>query len=466
MEPLGVHIGIAAWIDRSRAYDGFAVAPPLPVPFTPKALLPLIESADEHRQAELARMANFLPRKGGVAEPFGPGAPLWTIVAALIDRMKFARRALTNLETDALEAARKVLYVDGGVSGLQPSPAFNAYLEMRSVVQALQVAGAPTEVQSQALADWLVLGFKNQVEHALAEVVRLGARSSVMDALSCRMQLDETMLLSAGDLSYAPTSFHPLSSADTATWTVAEVSLAELSSCGTHVFPTAVPTLGSTSATVCQFAYATIDTLRPWPFSALLERDDWQLAGGESVSTGDGVTGTIPAYVQTLYAASVLGISATTPPPPRLQVESFRLPSPPSPAWLARAPSGALPRGRLALSETVPARRPTEAAPARDEGAVMGSPGPEPRETPRFGGLARIPLDPALLRRFQAPLGRSEWLRRLATAREAGAVVGTAGPEPSPPEPAPVDIASGAAVVGFGCSTVPPAPRPNPQYQW
>jgi hypothetical protein len=287
-----------------------------------------------------------------------------------------------------------------------------------------------------------------------------------MDALACRLQLDDTMLLSAGDLSYAPTSFHPLSSADTATWTVAEVSLAELSSCGTDVFPTAVPTLGSTSATVCQFAYTTIDTLRPWPFSALLARDDWQLAGGESVSTGDGVTGTIPAYVQTLYAASVLGIAATPPPPPLLPVEPIRLPTSPPVARLARAPSGALPRGRLALSETVPSRRPAEATLARDEGAVTGSPGPEPREAPRFGGLARLPLDPALLRRFQAPLGRSEWLRRLATAREAGAVVETAGPEPLPPEPLPVDLASGAAVVGFGCTTVPPAPRPNPQYQW
>jgi hypothetical protein len=338
---------------------------------------------------------------------------------------------------------------------------------MRSVVQALQATGAATEVQSQALADWLVLGFKNQVEHALAEVLRLGARSSVVDALSCRMQLDETMLLSAGDLAYAPTSFHPLSSANTVTWTVAQVSLAELSSCGSQVFPTAAPTLASTSAAECQFAYATIDTLRPWPFSALLERDDWRLAAGsESVSTGDGVTGTIPAYVQTLYAASVLGISATPPPPPPFPVERMPRPFPTPLARFARAPLAAEPRGRLAVSEAVPARRPAEPAVARDDSAVLVGPGAEPREVPRFGGWARGPLDPSLLRRFQAPLGRSEWLRRLAVAHEAGAGADPVGPGPSPPEPAPVDIASGAAVVGFGCTTVPPAPRPNPQYQW
>jgi hypothetical protein len=84
---------------------------------------------------------------------------------------------------------------------------------MRSVVQALQDSGAAAEVQQAALSDWLILGFKNLVEQALADVLRLASRSSVVEAMSCRMQLDETMLLSAGDISYAPTSFYPLSAA-------------------------------------------------------------------------------------------------------------------------------------------------------------------------------------------------------------------------------------------------------------
>lgn len=448
MEPLGIHVAIAAWIDQHRAYDGFAAVPAIAVEFTPTAILPLIESSDEFRQAELVRMANLVPRKGKVAEPFGPSAPLWEQMSDVLDRMVFARRALSDAEVAALDAARKVLYVDDGANGLRPSPQFNSYLEMRSVVQTLQDSGASTESQEAALSDWLTLGFKTEVEKALADVIRLASRSSVADAMSCRAQLDETMLISAGDISYAPTSFYPLSAAIVATWTVAEVTFAELSQCAARTFPAAPVTLASASAATCRFAYVAIETLRPWPVAQLLSRDDWKLSSGELVSGGDGVNGTIPAYVQTMYAATIIGLSATPPPRPRWPRGPF------GPRVLVGVP--------VARQNAKPADAPLGVG---NTGGVVARPpvARAPAEMPPLGGLVQRSRDIALIRRFQVPLDRSEWLARLAIAQ-------TGRPDgeqtPAREEPTSVDLVRGANIVGFGCVTVPITPRPNEQYQW
>jgi hypothetical protein len=459
VEPLGIHVAIAAWIDQHRAYDGFAAVPATPVQLTPSAILPLIESQDAFRQAELVRMANLVPRKGKVAEPFGPSAPMWEQMSDVLDRMVFARRALTDAEAAALDAARKVLYVDDGANGLRPSPRFNSYLEMRSVLQALQDSGAAVEVQQAAFSDWLTLGFKIEVEQALADVTRLASRSSVVEAMSCRAQLDETMLLSAGDISYAPTSFYPMSAANAATWTVAEVTLDELSECAARTFPTSPVTLGSASAAKCRFAYTAIETLRPWPLAQLLSRDDWKLSAGELVSGGDGANGTIPAYVQTMYAATIIGLSATPPPRPRWPTgpfESFERPF----RWVVPKVAG-IP---VAPRTVKPTDAPLGAG--NDGGVLAGRVMRRPlTAVPPFGGMAQRSRDLALVRRFQVPLDRSEWLARLAIAQTGRPVIGQE-PTQAQGEPATVDLVGGANIVGFGCVAVPTSPRPNEQYQW
>jgi hypothetical protein len=89
----------------------------------------------------------------------------------------------------------------------------------------------------------------------------------------------------------------------------------------------------------------------------------------------------------------------------------------------------------------------------------------KPVEVSPFGGMTQRSRDLALVRRFQVPLNRSEWLARLAIAQAGRPVTGD---ELTPPlgEPAPVDLASGANIVGFGCVTVAASPHPNEQYQW
>jgi hypothetical protein len=446
LQPLGIHVALAAWIDQNRAYEGFAAVPANPVPLAPSSLLPLSQSLDEHRQAEVVRMANLVPKKGTVAEPFGPGAALWDLVSDVIDRMVFARRALTDSEAESLQRARSVLYVDDGTGSL--SSRFNAYLLMRSVVQTLQDTGAATEVQQAALSDWLTLGFKNEIEQALADVIRLAAKSSVVEAMSCRAQLDESMLLSAGDITYAPTSFYPMSAASVGTWAVAEVSLAELSTCAARTFPSSTVTFSSASAAKCRFAFASIETLRPWPFAQLLSRDDWKLSAGEPASLGDGIRGTVPAYVQTLYAASVIGVSATPSSSTHLPTGALDLPirrgKPPILAPIARR---AEKRGDVLLSGGI------------REGVIAGRIGE--REQVRTVTLGR-PRDLTLVRKFQIPLDRSEWLNRLTIIQRGRIVLHE---EESAGGPA-VDLASGAHVVGFGCVVVPPSPQPNEQYQW
>ena len=413
-------------------------------------MLPLAQFEDEFRQAELVRIANLVPKKGKIAEPFGPGAPLWEQMLDVLDRMVFARRALTDPEAATLESARKVLYLDGGTGGL--SPRFRAYLEMRSVVQTLQESGAAVEVQQAALTDWLTLGFKNEIEQALADVIRLAARSSVVEAMSCRAQLDDSRLLSAGDITYAPTSFYPMSAASSQTWAIAEVPLDELSSCAARTFPSSSVTFGSASLARCRFAFSMIETVRPWPFAQLLSRDDWKLFTGENASLGDGVHGTIPAYVQTLYAASVIGLSATPTPSPRIPADQLQL---------------ALPRGGTPLRITALPRiaKRSDVSLGGDiaDGVRAGQIAVRDPSPLASLGTVQRPRDMALVRRFQIPLNRSEWLARLDNLQSGRPVLH--GDEPGGGT-APIDLASGANIVGFGCVVVPASPQPNEQYQW
>ncbi|MFJ8629572.1 hypothetical protein [Streptomyces sp. NPDC093568] len=442
-------MALTAWMDQRRAYDGFAVVPAAPVQFTPTAILPLSTTLDAGREAELVRMANLVPRKGRPAEPFGPAAPLWEQMAAVLDRMDFARRALTDSEAAELDAARQVLYVTDK-DGIHTSAQYNAYLEMSAVVQSLQDAGASVEVQQAALSDWLVLGYKNEVEQALVDLTRLASRSSVVEAASCRAQLHETALLSAGDISYAPTSFYPLSAANCATWTIAEATFAELADCAAKAFPGTPVMAPSASAAKCRFAYAMIETLRPWPFAQLLKRDDWRLPDGELVSGGDGINGSIPAYVQTIYAASVIGLASTPPPRPRWRLGPFTPAKPP----VRGIPHRVLPPPWTTVQGGGNAGG---VVPGRTAQLVL------PR-TAALGGITMRYRDPALVQRFQIPLDRSEWLARLAIARSVGE--GAPAPDPEPAESSVADLAAGARVVGFGCVTVPVSPRPNDQYQW
>jgi hypothetical protein len=327
---------------------------------------------------------------------------------------------------------------------------FNAYLLMRSVVQTLQDSGAAVELQQAALSDWLTLGFKNEIEQALADVIRLAAKSSVVDAMSCRAQLDETMLLSAGDVSYAPTSFYPLSAALVGSWTLAEVSLDELSSCAARTFPDSPVSFRSSSAAQCKFAFTVIDTVRPWPFAQLLSRDDWKVSGGDPASLGDGVRGTVPAYVQTLYAATVIGMSST----PSHQAPSggpTHEPEPRLPGHLVRTPIRMpILRGPEKSSRVVLGR-------GNIEGVLSDRLSVSERSHLVSHGVVLRPRDMALVRRFQIPLDRSQWLERLANFQLDRPVL---------QEDTPIDLASGAHVVGFGCVVVPASPQPNEQYQW
>jgi hypothetical protein len=448
VEPLGIHVAIAAWIDQNRTYEGFAAVPANPIRLTPSSILPLSQSLDEFQQAELVRMANLVPKKGKIAEPFGPSAPLWEVVSEVIDRMDFARKALTDSEADALESGRRVLYVDGTGDS---TPHFNAYLLMQTVVQTLQQSGAAAEVQQAALSDWLTLGFKNEIEQALAVVIRLAAKSSVTEAMSCRAQLDETMLLSAGDITYAPTSFYPMSAAVVGTWTLAEVSLEELSSCVARMFPASPVSFASASAAKCRFGFVAIETLRPWPFAQLLAGDDWKLSTGEPVSFGDGARGTLPAYVQTLYAASVIGVSATPVP----------LPQVPTIPWEA-----SLRRARVPVIEPVIRRseKPGDTSLRSDEagGVIAGQLAGRNLAPMAPVGTVLRPRDMALVRRFQIRLDRQEWLARLVDLQPDRPL----HPDEPTGEPAPIDLAGGARIVGFGCVVVPSCPQPNEQYQW
>ncbi|MFF3691458.1 hypothetical protein [Streptomyces sp. NPDC002187] len=472
MTPDGLYLAIAAWIDKKRAYPGFLSVPRGPLPVTPVELETIVTgvrtSTDLARAAEFSLMANFVPRKGHAAQPFGPTDPLWLVHRETLSDMEFATQSLTAEEAGDLDRARGVLYTTDAQGRPTLSEAFLAYQEMGRVAELLEDEGAEPEAVQAAYADWLVLGHKSEVEAALGALNRLAGRSSRADATRELRDLQDEALSRSADTTFAPTYFAPLSAAQETTWAHVRISYAELRAAVPSGADTSTrPFLTSTADGHVEFLYAVLEIMRPWFSARLYQADDWRLAGDQVISTGSGVEGRTPAYPQSVYLARVTAVS--TPITPAAPAVGGTGPSPvPDAANATPAPrvvfGGPGPRPPVVLGPRGPAGpaftaragvvnggvlRPTVASSWRTTG-----PGAPPRRV--LGRPDWVLSAPGL------PV-RSDWQARLERLRLALRTGEQTPPASLPNETPP---ASAALVIGFGCAVLPSCPHPNPAYLW
>ncbi|MFD4407543.1 hypothetical protein ACFWPH_32735 [Nocardia sp. NPDC058499] len=477
----GLHVGLAAWIGAQRAIDDFVTWPATPFAYDPVDLTTVETMLDLEVASEFARMVNFVPRKGRYAEPFS-AVVLWELYRQMLGSMTFAVRPWTKREDDAWNRARALLY-EGPHGQEVLTRDFQMYEEYRLAYAELEASGADSGTLSVAAADWIAKGHKVAIESALSTLKSLAQRSSQPEASTQYHELDPTALLSAASGSYAPTGFSPLSASATDTWLLAEASVDDLNLAVGDAGPRAKwDAWRAARSGRVRFRYAALDIHRPWFMPGLLEADDWQITSAASVSEGNSVDGRLPAYVTTIYLVVVEDVRQ--PPRPRDPPSgggSYN-PGPIDPTKLKSGPSrGVRQRSKPpspAVGVVAPSRRRTQQLPAstkplvamrylpasRSGPATRGSSAFAPRPTAEVL-RARVSLQQLIYSR-PARYGR---IRRITESDVATRIELASRRSQSNDSPAEAPAATGSStayVAGFGCTSVPAAPAPNPDYQW
>jgi hypothetical protein len=320
---------------------------------------------------------------------------------------------------------------------------YKRYEECRVAYNDLLESGAEAAELTRALAEWAVNG-KAEVEAALATLARLARRSTLPLADEQQALLDPAFLASTVDGSYAATEFAPLSAIRPATWLAAEVTFDDLERAigGGPREKWTVWRAGRTGT--LRFRFAALDLRRSWFSQAIYEADDWRLVG-EPVSAGDGIGGRLPAYVSSVYLAIVDEVRAN--PKPKIDTQTPPIFIPP------HLPDRRLVTTRLTAGPALAVARPL-AVSARPRLGVSGT------------GSADRPAPPVVSRPNLAALrvnrlGVVSRPTRFVVAERLALADVLARPGGTTTRPA-----DAAFVVGFGCTTLPPSPRPNPGYQW
>lgn len=456
----GLHIGLAAWINAQRNTGSFPVYPASPIATELVDLEAIRNVTDLTKAAEFARLVNFVPRQGQVADTFSSSAVLWEIHRDILGRMDFATQPWTRAEQAQYRAARDTLYTTDATGRLAPSDKLHLYEEMKSAYQDLENSGGSQAEIAQALANWMVLGYKQLVEDALETIVRLSSRSSRNQAEDEKALLEPNRLPVRGDgLPFASTYFAPISAIARKTWMEAKVSFGDLDSAVGNS-----PASGKWKAYLANragevlFDYIVISCLRPWYTPTLYQADDWKLSTeGTLVSKGNGTEGLLPAYVDAVYLVSVKNVTTKPMPPRPMEPRPMEpRPMPPRPTLptsiveALRAQPISRPKS---LSSTSPSKgvvtkvmnTPSSSESARLQGSVLTSTVNAERFTALSSGAVRTLTAVDLTQRYS-----------VAQAFLAGEVRSNL---PTPEEPA-------IYVAGFSCSKVPFAPNPNVNYRW
>lgn len=455
----GLHIGLAAWINAQQNTGSFAVFPAAPIVTAPINLEAAQNPNDIARAAEFARLANFVPRQGQVADAFSTSTVLWNLHLDTLRRMDFATTAWTQAEKEQFEAARNVIYSTDAAGLPLPSDRHLLYLEMKNAYEDLQNTGGSADELALAMANWIALGYKKIVEDALETISRLGVRSNLTRANNEEISLQRTLDTSGIQPPIAPTYFAPISATAPETWMEAKVSFDNLDQAvGSGPESGRWRAYRANRFGEVSFKYAVLKCLRPWFTPALYAADDWKLGEGDSiVSQGNGIEGQLPAYVSSVYLVKVQNVTIHPPPAtptipiilattvarrPVLQVAT--IPKAigaysPKKGVASKAMREPLVGPRVEMAERVAAQRPMN---------VLHTAETAPFLTARNLGQVRMVTARNLNQRY---LVAQEYL------------VDRNRPRPVPSEPPPE---SQIYVAGFGCEKIPFSPNPNPNYQW
>jgi hypothetical protein len=320
----GLHIGLAAWISEQRNTGSFAVYPTQPL-VTELVDLDAIQNVqDLAKAAEFSRLVNFIPRQGQVADTLSDSARLWQVHRDLLGQMDFATEPWTKVEQAEYQAARETLYTMDNSGLPTPSKKYHLYEEMKNAYCNLSDSGGDADEITRAMSDWIVLGYKLEIEDAFEVIGRLWGRSSRNQADNERLSLNEyppgVGLRFYGDMEFAPVYFAPVSAIARETWMETKVSFDDLDRavCNrAHIGKWKAYRANRTGEVL--FDYAILTCMRPWFTPAIYKSDDWKLSTDNTVvSKGNGAEGLLPAYVDAVYLVSVKNV-ITKPKPPRLK---------------------------------------------------------------------------------------------------------------------------------------------------
>ena len=451
----GLHVGLAAWINEQRNSGSFPVYPASPIATELVDLESIKNVTDLTKAAEFARLVNFVPRQGQVADAFSSSTVLWEIHRDILGRMDFATEPWTIAEKAQYQAARDILYTTDAAGRLAPSDKLSLYAEMKNAYEDLEQSGGSEAELNQALADWMVRGHKQIIEDALETIVRLSRRSSRNQAENEKALLEPARLPIRGDgLTFGPTYFAPISAIARETWMEAKVSFNDLDGAVGNS-----PASGKWKAYLANragevvFDYVVISCLRPWYTPTLYQADDWKLnIENTLVSKGNGTEGLLPAYVDAVYLVSVKNV--TIKPIPQQPISTrpnlggilatglvvaqpFQLHSQP------KTLGAAGPRKGVVATKAI--NRSSEPMSSRLTDSVLTSTPTERRFSALRSGAVRRLTAIDLTQRYivaQAFLAGELWSNL-----------------PKPDEPK-------IYVAGFGCVKVPLAPNPNVNYTW
>lgn len=321
----GLHIGLAAWINRQRNTGSFPVYPAMPIVTELVNLETVQNVSDLAKAVEFARLVNFVPRQGQVADTFSDSAVLWKVHRDVLNQMDFATQPWTSAEQAAYQTAVGILYTTDASGHPQPSPKLLLYEEMRNAYQDLAQSGGSASEIAQATANWMVLGYKQLIEDAFEIITRLLVQSSRNQAQNEALLLNQDPpglgLRFYGDTEFAPTHFAPISAIARETWMQAKVSFDDLDRAVGDVQPNGKWKAYRANRTgEVLFDYVVLQCIRPWFTPALYQSDDWKLRTESTVvSKGNGTEGFLPAYVDAVYLVSVRNVTtASKPPKPQL----------------------------------------------------------------------------------------------------------------------------------------------------
>jgi len=468
MIQVGLHIGLSSWINRQHGADRFPLFPRRPVEIRLadlESVLNIRVMRDVANQFQFSQYVNFIPRLGQNAEIQNPAEVLWQVHRNILRQMDFAAKPLTENERQEFQAAQDILYSTDTSGSPMPSQKYLLYLELQKVYQDLiQSGGSPEEIR-EAMANWIVQGYKQLIEDALEVIVRLGTRSSREQAEMERLSLSEAppgpALKYYSEMQYAPVYFSPVSAVERETWMSAKVSFTDLDQA-----VESSPQSGEWSTYRANrrgeilFDYVVLSCLRPWFTPALYRADDWRLgSSGLLASRGNGVDGILPGYVDTVYLACVRSVKIWTRRFPRKSVSGVS--ARPVSLSLQQVPgvsrSGS--KGRIAKVGVVRQRNNLVHAVTA---SGKGRRGTETRQVadvvlPAMAGGGYRPLHSGLIKRLSATDTKRRYVLALSILENKDQEKPDAGENFGPEK---------VYLVGFGCKKIPFAPNPNPHYQW
>jgi hypothetical protein len=483
----GLHIGLAAWINEQRNTGSFLAYPTMPI-ITALVDLEAVQNVhDLAKAAEFARLVNFIPHQGQMADTFSDAAILWRVHRDILIQMDHATEPWTSAEEARYQAARKVLYTIDSSGLPAPSQQLLLYEEMRNAYQDLSRSGGSSGEIAQAMSNWVVLGHKLLIEDAFEVIGRLSSRSSRNQAQNEALLLNEDPpgvgLRFYGDMEFAPTYFAPISAIARETWMEAKVSFDDLDHAVGDTQPNGKwKAFRANRSGEVLFDYVVLQCIRPWYTATLYQANDWKLGTNSlMVSKGNGTEGLLPAYVDAIYLVSVKNVTTASrpsfplpiePQPPSPRPSGPRLPFPP--------PSG--PRlpfpPHFPPAELSPQTLQTKPIYVADSsiGVVkraVNTPMATRMVATTSGSLVALQLSSAeastsATERFAAMyLGQvrrvtaDDLNRRYTLVHEL--LEGAGWPAfTSTEDPMYAEI----YVAGFGCQIIPFSPNPNPNYQW